>query len=342
MLVLCLIANSAGPAAAHEKWFIDAGRHPLRWDLFFRPLPLGLTAIVLALTVVAAIIWRARHARSFLPGPAAFGATFRGTSILYGLLPLIIGIHFAVPLLVDGTHTQLFSPNERLSGAPSFIIGLCETFIALSFFYGGLTRVSAVVLAALWFGSFWVVGPEATFENSVYLGVAVFFFMAGRGPLAVDRLLLPRLEPVASLARNAIVPLRIGLGASLTVVAFTEKLANQPLALDFLNAHPLNFTSALGLPISNELFVLAAGSVELLIGLWITLGLFNREIVIVALLPFNLTLSVFNATELVGHLPFYGILAALLVWDAGSANRREWLSGLSGGAYTEHDAVTAP
>jgi hypothetical protein len=68
----------------------------------------------------------------------------------------------------------------------------------------------------------------------------------------------------------------------------------------------------------------------LIIGLWITLGIFNREIVIIALLPFNLTLSVFNQTELAGHLPFYGIMALLLVWETGNENRREWLDGVSG------------
>ena len=218
-------------------------------------------------------------------------------------------------------------------------MGVCETFAALSLFYGGLTRVSAVVLALLWCSSFWVVGPEATFENTLFLGIAAFFFLAGRGPFAVDRLLLPKLEPPARLVRNAVIPLRVGLGISLTVVAFTEKLANQPLALDFLHTHPLNFTAALGLPLSDDVFILAAGSVELLVGLWILFGIFNREIVIVALLPFNLTLSVFNQTELAGHLPFYGIMALLLVWETGDENRREWLDGVSGAA--ERAAVIA-
>ena len=326
------VATATAPAAAHEKWFYNAGGHPLRWDLFLRPLPLALTGAVLAITLVGIIVWRMRGERGFLPGPAVFGATARGKSILYGLLPLIIGVHCAVPLLVDGTQTRLFSPNDTMTGAPAYIIGVCETFVALSFFYGGLTRISAALLAAIWFASFWIVGPEATFENTLFLGVAVFFFMAGRGPLSIDRLLLPKLEPPARLVRNAVIPLRIGLGISLTVVAFTEKLANQPLAADFLRGHPLNFTAALGLPLSNELFVLFAGSVELLIGLWITLGIFNREIVIIALLPFNLTLSVFNQTELAGHLPFYGIMALLLVWDTDSENRREWLAGVSGAA----------
>lgn len=339
--VVCFVTATTVPATAHEKWFYNAAGHPLRWDLFFRPLPLGLTAAVLVATIVATVVWRMRGERGFLPGPSALGATPRGKSILYGLLPLIIGVHVAVPLLVDGTQTRLFSPNDTMTSAPAFIIGLCETFVSLSFFYGGLTRISALLLAALWFASFWIVGPEATLENSLFLGVAAFFFMTGRGPISVDRLLFPKLEPPAWLARDAVIPLRIGLGLSLTVVAFTEKLANQPLALDFLHAHPLNFTAALGLPLSNELFILAAGSVELLVGLWILLGIFTREIVIVALLPFNLTLSVFNQTELAGHLPFYGIMALLLVWDAGSDNRREWLEGVSGASEAAAIAAAA-
>ncbi len=239
------VAAGTAPAAAHEKWFSNAGGHPLRWDLFFRPLPLTLTGAVLAATLAAFFVWRARGERGFLPGPTLLGATARGKSVLYGILPLIVGVHCAVPLLVDGTQTRLFSPNNTMTGAPSYIIGVCETFVALSFFYGGLTRISAVLLAALWFASFWIVGPEATFENTLFLGVAAFFFMAGRGPISIDRLLVPKLEPSPWLIGNAVVPLRVGLGISLTVGAFTEKLANQPLALDFLKNHPLNFTAAL-------------------------------------------------------------------------------------------------
>ena len=111
--VASLILATAAPASAHEKWFYDAGGHPLRWDLFFRPLPLALTGVVLALTIVAAVVWRARGERSFLPGPAIFGATNRSKSIIYGLFPLIIGVHAAVPLLVDGTHTELFPRTNR-------------------------------------------------------------------------------------------------------------------------------------------------------------------------------------------------------------------------------------
>jgi len=321
------------PVSAHEKWFFDAAGHPLRWDLFFAPLPLAFVLFAVALTIGGAIVWRARGGRDLIPGPEAFGATSERLRVFYGLMPLIVGVHVAVPLLVDGTHTLFLSPNAPLHGFAAYLVGVLETFVALSLFYGGLTRLSAVVLAAIWLAGFVLVGPEMALENATFLGIAGFFFCAGRGPVAIDRVLFPKLEPSTLLIRRAIVPLRVGLGVSLTVVALTEKFANLPLALDFLKKYPLNFTHALGIPLPDEIFVLCAATVELIVGLWIALGIFPREIILIAWLPFNLTLSVFNATELIGHLPIYGIMAMLLVFEPGRPEAvDDWVLGVVRGA----------
>lgn len=130
---------------------------------------------------------------------------------------------------------------------------------------------------------------------------------------------------------KAIPALQAGLGLSLIVVAFTEKFANIPLASAFLEHYPLNFTAALGIPMSNETFILCAGAVELLVGLSILFGIFPREIILIARIPINLTLTVFNWTELIGHLPIYGTLALLLIWSSGRENLALWLSGLREG-----------
>ncbi|HXG85743.1 MAG TPA: hypothetical protein VNI84_17105 [Pyrinomonadaceae bacterium] len=122
--------------------------------------------------------------------------------------------------------------------------------------------------------------------------------------------------------------MRAGLGLSLIVVAFIEKFANIPLASAFLERYPLNFTSALGIPMSNETFILCAGAVELLVGLWILLDIFPSEIILIAWIPINLTLTVFNWVELVGHLPIYGTFAVLLIWSPGRENLALWFSGL--------------
>lgn len=326
-----VMALAVQPAFAHEKWFTEPSALPLRFDLFFQPLPLTLTAGVLAVTALAALYWRMRKGRGFVPGPESLGATAERRSALYGLVPLILGIHVAVPLLVSGVQGQLFSPNNLLPPVWANFMGLAETGIGLALFYGAFTRMAAVALAGLWLLGVPLLGLERMLENIFFLGIAAFFFLAGRGPISVDRLVLPRLEPPVRLLEHAIPALRMGLGASLVVVAFTEKLANIPLGLEFLDHYPLNFTAALGIPLSNEVFVLSAGVVELLVGLLLLLGIFPRETVVIAWLPINLTLTIFNWTELVGHLPIYGIMAVLLLWSPGRENLALWVNGLRGG-----------
>lgn len=330
-LAAAAVPATANRAWAHEKWFQEPDGFPLRPDLFFRPLPLALIGAVLLVTAVAGWLWRARGGRGFVPGPESFGTTDERRCALYGFVPLILGIHVAVPLLVNGVTGRLFSPDNILTAPWKYLLGLAETGVALALFYGALTRVAALTLAALWLIGIFVVGLEPMLDNALYAGLAAFFTLAGRGPISVDRLILPRLEPPARLMEHAVLALRIGLGLSLIVVAFTEKFLNLPLALTFLGKYPLNFTGALGIPFGNELFVLCAGSVELLVGLWILLGIFPREIILVAWIPINLTLTIFNWTELIGHLPIYGILAALLLWSPGAENRALWLRGLREG-----------
>ncbi|HXG86146.1 MAG TPA: hypothetical protein VNI84_19150 [Pyrinomonadaceae bacterium] len=331
-VVLCALTFSAmaTQAAAHEKWFHETANYGLRWDLLFRPLPLTFIGAVLLATLAAGFYWR-RRGRGFVPGAENFGTTDERRSALYGLIPAILGIHVAVPLLVSGVQGELFTPNNKLPGVWIYALGLAQTGIALAIFYGALTRLAAAALAVLWFAGIFLVGLEAMLENSMYLGFAAFFFLAGRGPISIDRLLLPRLESSPRFMEKAIPALRTGLGLSLVFVAFTEKFANIPLAAAFLERYPLNFTAALGIPMSNETFILCAGAVELLVGLWILFGIFPREIILIAWIPINLTLTIFNWTELIGHLPIYGTLAALLVWSPGRENIALWLSGLREG-----------
>jgi uncharacterized membrane protein YphA (DoxX/SURF4 family) len=201
---------------------------------------------------------------------------------------------------------------------------------ALSLFYGGMTRVGAAILAAAWLRGIVVVGLEPMMENAHYLGFALFFFLAGRGPYAIDRLLFPALEPSSRSTVWALPALRVCLGIALVMVAFTEKLANLPLASQFLKEYPLNFTSALGIPMTDERFILCAGAVELLVGLCLLFGLFPRTIIVIAWLPFNLTLTIFNWVELIGHLPFYGALAVLLIWTPDKEDQMLWVQGLQG------------
>jgi uncharacterized membrane protein YphA (DoxX/SURF4 family) len=314
-------------ASAHEKWFQDGPVQPTCWCTLGSWRPLLAMGSMAILTLLGWSAWQWRKRRNLIPGPQYFGATPEGRAKFFGLVPALLGVHLAVPLMTMGILGTFFSPNNHLSGSWRFLLGLGQIGCALAFFYGAFTRAAAVALALLWLVGVPVFGWEAMCENLQYLGFAAFFYCNGRGPFAVDRLLFPRFEPSKTQMIWAMPCLRIAVGLSLAFVAFTEKLANPALAASFLTQHAVNFTPYIHLPMCDATFALVCGAIELLVGIWIALGIFPRTIILIAFIPFNLTLTIFHWFELVGHLPFYGALAALLVWSVEHEDRRLWVMG---------------
>jgi hypothetical protein len=249
-------------------------------------------------------------------------------------VPLVIGVHTGVTLLVSGVSRQLFVPNlvlpENLLGG---LLGMVEIAIALAFIYGALARPAAAALAVTGIIGMLVFGPLRIIEHTELLGVAFFLFVTGRGPLAFDMALDKLNKPIGPLIPYAVPVLRIALGVGLTVVAFTEKILNIPMGLAFLSDHNFNFFPYIGLPqIDDTKFLLIAGTVELLVGLMLIAGTWVRLVIVVTLIPFNLTLPFLGWRELVGHLPTYGILALLLLWgDERPGERGALVRALRGG-----------
>jgi uncharacterized membrane protein YphA (DoxX/SURF4 family) len=93
---------------------------------------------------------------------------------------------------------KLLSPNNLLPGSTMYALGLLQVTAAISLFYGGMTRVGGIILAATWLRGVFVFGLEAMLENAHYLGFALFFFLAGRGRFSIDRLQFPGLSRVTN------------------------------------------------------------------------------------------------------------------------------------------------
>jgi uncharacterized membrane protein YphA (DoxX/SURF4 family) len=328
LLAFVLLESSA---EAHVKWFHQGQKPPFDWVAVFSLPTIGFVVAVVGLVATLWLLQRARGGHGVLPSLEWFGAAPERRMALYGLIPAILAVHFAVPLFVASVQGNLFTPKLYLPGAWAYFVGLLQAGVALALFYGGFTRAAALVLAWLWLIGIAFVGIEGALDNAHVLGFALFFFLAGRGPIAIDRLIFSRFEPTPNLMRQAVRVLRIGVGVGLISAAFTEKLGNPALALSFLQQQPLNFTAALGVAIPNEIFLRAAGSVELLVGLCLVCNVFVREIIVVAWIPLNLTLTIFDWTELVGHLPIYGAMAVLLIWENTEQNQNLWLRGLREG-----------
>ena len=300
----------------HERWFLDESRFPVQFGTWSSPNSLIPVAVAVGITIAATIFFRARGRHSVVPGPIALGMPWENYVRLLTWVPLVIGVHMGVTLLVSGVSRQLFVPNlvlpENLLGG---LLGMAEIGIALAFIYGALARPAAAALAAIWILGMLVFGPLRLIEHTEILGVSFFLFATGRGPLAFDMALDKLNRPIGPLIPYAVPVLRVALGVGLTIVAFTEKLWNIPMGLAFLSAHNFNFFPYIGLPaIDDTKFLLIAGTVELLVGLMLISGTYVRLIIIITLIPFNLTLPFLGWRELVGHLPTYGILALLLLW----------------------------
>jgi len=299
----------------HERWFVSR-QHPVDFSQLFSAQTAVPLAIALAATGVALLAWRARGRREIVPGPLQLGMDWENYQRLLSWMPLVFGVHTAVPLLVAGVQLQLFVPNLALPyNFFGGVIALFEIVIALSFVYGAATRIGAALLALIWLvGAIWF-GPLMLIEHALFLGVAFFMFVMGRGPGALDMTLQRLHRPIERLVPRAVPALRVLTGIGIVTLALTEKLWNVPMGVEFLQRYPLNFFPAIGLEgIGDAQFILIAGTVELTFGLLLISGAFVRLMTLILWVPFNLTLPFLGWRELVGHLPIYGIMALLVIW----------------------------
>lgn len=300
----------------HERWFTDEAQFPVQFDHWSRPESLVPIAISVGVTACAIILWRTLKGRSLVPGPVRIGMTWDNYEKILSWVPLVIGLHMGITLLVSGVSGQLFVPNLTLPvNLLGGVMGLAEIAIGLSFVYGALARPAAAALGLLWLAGVLNFGPIRLIEHTEILGVAFFLFVTGRGPLAFDMAMERLHQPIKSLIPNVVPVLRVSIAIGIIVVAFTEKLWNVPMGLAFLADHHFNFFPPIGMSvIDDKTFLLIAGTVELTLGLILLSGAFVRVLILVTLVPFNLTLPFLGWRELIGHLTTYGIFALLLLW----------------------------
>jgi len=328
LLVAFLLAPQ--PVSAHEKWFVaDPNGYSIEWRRLGSWPVIGAILIALGAVAVALLLDRRyrewQRQRQHAPVYALAGIGEEQLRRVYAFLPLLLAIHTAVPLLVNGFHLALFAPNLAMrTNLLSGILALAEILIALALAYGVFTSYAALGLiglfiAALALGPF--VGIPARFvpEHVDLIGIAVFLAIIGRGPFSGDAVLGRRTHPHPALVNYAIPALRWGVGLSFAILAFTEKLLNPTIAKAFL-AQKINFNLGSAFGISDTLFIYGAGVAELTFGLLLISGALPRLVIIGLWVPSNLTLPYLGWVELAGHLPIYAVLLTLLI--VGSSDRQ--------------------
>jgi uncharacterized membrane protein YphA (DoxX/SURF4 family) len=299
----------------HERWFVES--HPAGdWSFFFSPLPLVLTAAVVAVTVA----WRMVAMRVHRPELPLLSPLSR----LVPWVPRLLAIHLGVALLALAATGAFITPsNDHLHGAGGHALLLVEAVLGVWLVTGYQVRAAAAVVLGLGPALAFVAGPTALGECANLAAVAAFLVVVPPGTDAHGAA-----RPSTEELRRALLLLRLGVGTALIVLAFTEKLTNPAMAVDTLEHFPsLDVFGLVGIHVSPETFVAIAGATELLFGLLVISGAFPQVAVLVAMVPFNATLLLFGQTEMVGHLPVYGVFLALLVYgsDPATAGLVRWL-----------------
>jgi uncharacterized membrane protein YphA (DoxX/SURF4 family) len=178
---------------------------------------------------------------------------------------------------------------------------------------GLFTRYAAIVLALLGIVAMFPFSIESILEQIHILGIAVFLFIAGPGAVSLDaRRHAHRSIEHAKAPAAAINLLRIAMGFGIAYGALTEKLLNPPLAQALLDQRPfLNVLRPLG--VSDPAFIWLAGATELVVGVVVLSGQITRPVMAIGFALFTVTLIVFGLPELIGHLPYYGIMLTLFI-----------------------------
>jgi uncharacterized membrane protein YphA (DoxX/SURF4 family) len=301
----------------HERWFVES-QQAGDWSFFFSPLPLALTAAV----VLVAVLWRLvalNVDRPELPFLAPLGR-------LVPWIPRLLGIHLGVALLALAATGAFITPStDHLDGARGTALLLVEAGLGIWLVTGINLRPAAGFVLALGPALALVAGPTALGESANLAAVAAFLLVVPPGPDAHGAA-----HPSKAQLRLALLLLRLGVGTALIVLAFSEKLTNPAMAIDTLERFPaLDVFSLVGIQVPPDAFVAIAGAIELLFGLLVISGAFPQVAVLVAMVPFNATLLLFGQTEMVGHLPVYGVFLALLVYGSSvqTAGAVRWLPG---------------
>lgn len=290
---------------AHERWFID-GDFPLTSEF------LTESATIVALALAVLVTFGVRLLARFWPG-----VDVPAIARLAPYMPFAIRIHLAVSLIGLLSLGHYLSPAMDLAAdLPGIVLGAGMVVCAIGMASGYRARAAAWLLVGLGPIGMLEFGLADVLQRVDLLGLAVFVIVAGPGRWSADHERGASDEPVLLAQAQAIWALKTAVGLALIVVAVYEKLGTPDLALTFLAEYPdFNVArSIFGLDVSDLDFVRVAGAIEVLFGLLLISGALTQAAILIAGVPFNVTLYFFGDVELLGHLPIYGAMLVLFVY----------------------------
>ncbi len=298
---LALISFSQS-ASAHLKWFaVDDHRINLGdyYSAYYNEIFIG---VLLCCLMIGIAIWINKNLTFVIqPPPGAKKYIVRAFSVLIGL-----------SLLYASYNESIIAAHYLVSSRIMVLLQYVQAIVALMLIFNLFPKSAASTLILIYVILATQVGLLEVLDYINIIGIAAYLILSN----SKDECQQAYAVPV----------LRVITGFTLIILAFSEKLLNPDIGLRFLALNDWNFMQTIGMTsYTNELFILSAGLVELLIGVIFMLGLLTRINTLV-LLAFMITSNLAfmiqssNAeamTELAGHAPILAIALILLMSGAG-------------------------
>lgn len=229
-------------------------------------------------------------------------------------VPLIVRVSTAALLLINVRDSYLLAPNIISDGSVlADILTLALAITAVLLILGLFTKQSSLVLLCIYLLVMLKVPIVDVLDHLEYVGVALYFYFRGPGAYSCDALLANKKLETPANSQLALPMYRIFVGAGIAILAISEKLGNIALSQEFLTQHSWNLLAYFGG--SDRLFIIVAGSIELLIGIGLILNLAPRLLLLAIFLLMVLTASILGIQEIYGHLFAIGIFVAIWVND---------------------------
>jgi uncharacterized membrane protein YphA (DoxX/SURF4 family) len=311
-LFFALFLGMTSPALAHVKWFLENGETELlrqpKPEIFCHPSPenVGIIAAAILAYFLAGLFSRKNKLNKWNSRLIELSTRWQG------IISLLMGI-FTGTLLVYCAHEYLFLvPNMPLDNEYCDLLAAIEGIVGVGLILGLFTRLCAIALFGGLIASFIAFPGLDCLDLLPMYGIVAYFLIAARGDYSLDRLI--KLEratgPLATFWSYRL--LRWLTGAGLIILGLDEKLLHPQFSLHLLEHEPaLNFLHFAGFP--DATFVFCAGVTEVLVGLLIVSGTLPRLGIGFLAGMFAVTPFIFGVEELWGHMPYYGVVIALLL-----------------------------
>ena len=291
----------------HVKWFVDES------ELVDHPL--ALPEILFACFMVAVGVWVFINLDR-LPPVRAINHNLDTRLLRWRqLVPLVVRISTSLMVFININHGYLLAPNvESDNSTVSLVITVLFSAAAIMVGIGYLTRIGAGLLLGTYFlvvfkANSWV----DVADHFEYIGVAGYLWYRGPGRISLDGYLgIGRPIPPEHLNR-ALDVYRISVGFGLVILGLSEKLMNVAASQQFLDRFGWNIMAPLG--IGDQLFIISAGAIEVVIGLALLLNLAPRVVTAIVLATMSLTAALLGPEEIYGHIFAVGIVLAIWVND---------------------------